>query len=147
MHNHNFECPRCGGRNTQTYEAAYLQNTRYGSYTYNALAQRVAPPDPKSTVFTPVVLSSISAYLAIFLVPVALHYFQIPTGELNISPREPLTWKAGLACGALLGYLRRAVAKRYNATTLEEQFKVWERKMICRRCSHAFALPTEEASQ
>ena len=132
-------CPKCQSNYTQTFESVYLQYASVDSGSMSALEVLVAPPPQRSTVLAPGIIAVITLYLgALFLPGLAVELdIQNPTEAGALNPKT-LTTALILSVAFFAGLSARASA--YNNSIQKELMRVWELKVLCRRCAHTFEL-------
>ena len=136
-------CPKCQSNYTQTFESVYLQYASVDTHSMTGLAALVAPPPQRSTVFAPGFFAVLTFYLAALSLPgMAVELGIRKAGESGVF--DPLTVTTALILGTVLFAVLSARASTYNNGRQRELMKVWEQKVLCRRCAHTFELRTDQ---
>jgi hypothetical protein len=132
------QCPKCGSRNLQGAEAAYLSGVRHSAGGYDsisAFSARVTPPKPRSYFLGPLGWAYGFGFIAFFSVP----YLTKDDVWFGITDVAYVSIENFLVTGcvsvlAFIGACRSAVS--YNVGPWSRLYRRWEGTTVCRRCGH-----------
>lgn len=133
-------CPNCGSNQVQSVEAAYVHSLRHGERysTISEFGQRLAPPEPESTVLGPV-LFGIAVYVAVIIVAQSKLDGPFSLFPWVLAARGHGWFIATLLAGcAVLVVAVSAGARHRNTTEYAELERAWRSDMVCRSCLHRF---------
>ena len=137
-------CPQCGSNQVQSVEAAYVHSVRHGARysTISEFGQRLAPPEPESTVLGPV-LFGIALYVSVIVVAQSKL-----AGPFSLFPWVLVSQGHGWFIAVLLTgctvlvLASSAQARHRNNTDYAELERAWKSDMVCRTCLHRFPSST-----
>lgn len=134
-------CPSCRSRAIEPVPTTYAKGVRIGRYvTLSGLSHALAPPEPKSEVFTP---------WCVLIVVMALGYFGYPYLDELVHPRSIETLEAlglnRLLVSCLLGItISLSLAFHrvlWNLNHFSADLRLWQNSFYCRRCGQVHLDP------
>ena len=134
----NKACRKCGSKNWQSVEVAYLQSVRTtdrGNQSVSSFGASIAPPQPRSTVGGPLWTAFGLFCGGLIFIP----YFadrNIASPSAAAAMLSPAVYVPALIIAVVAFFLHLGSALSYNAGHWQKDYRKWQSRFVCRTCGY-----------